>query len=91
MSEKRKFIVNATESYCTFIVRGPLTIDVDDYPQLQDKTDEEILEYVEWNSSDIYKEGNEEDGYSLWDEMMEQDVVREKITGEEVGVNIEKE
>lgn len=91
MSEKRKFIVNATESYCTFIVRGSLTIDVDDYPQLQGKTDEEILEYVEWNSSDIYKEGNEEDGYSLWDEMMEQDIFREKVTGEEVGVNIEKE
>lgn len=90
MSEKRTFKVCATESYCSDIIREEITIDVDDYPQLEGMTDEEILEYVEWNSSDIYKKGDEDNGYSLWDEMMEQDVVREKITGEEVGVIIEK-
>ena len=90
MSEKRTFKVCATESYCSYIIREDITIDVDDYPQLQGMTDEEILEFVEWNASDIYKKG-EEDSWSLWDEMMEQDVRREKITGEEVGVIIEKD
>lgn len=90
MSEKRTFKVCATESYCSYIIREDITIDVDDYPQLQGMTDEEILEFVEWNASDIYKKGNE-DHWSLWDEMVEQDIRRDKITGEEVGVIIEKD
>ncbi len=91
MSEKRTFKVCATEAYCTWIVREDIVIDVDDYPQLKGMTDEEILEFVEYNASDIYKEGQEEDEWTLWDEMMEQDIRREKITGEEVGVIIKKD
>jgi hypothetical protein len=90
MSEKRTFKVCATESYCSYMIREDITIDVDDYPQLQGMTDEEILEFVERNASNIYKKGDE-DSWSLWDEMMEQDIRRDKITGEEVGVIIEKD
>jgi len=90
MSEKRTFKVCATESYCSYMIREDITIDVDDYPQLQGMTDEGILEFVERNASNIYKKGDE-DSWSLWDEMMEQDIRRDKITGEEVGVIIEKD
>jgi hypothetical protein len=90
MSEKRTFKVCATESYCSYIIREDITIDVDDYPQLQGMTDEEILEFVEFNASDMYKEGDE-GSWSLWDEMMEQDIRRDKITGEEFGVIVEKD
>jgi hypothetical protein len=90
MSEKRTFKVCATESYCSYLIREDITIDVDDYPQLQGMTDEEILEFVEFNASDMYKEGDE-GSWSLWDEMMEQDIRRDKITGEEFGVIVEKD
>ena len=90
MSEKRTFKVCATESYCSYMIREDITIDVDDYPQLQGMTDEEILEFVERNASNIYKKGDE-DSWSLWDEMMEQDIRRDKITGEEFGVIVEKD
>jgi len=90
MSEKRTFKVCATESYCSYLIREDITIDVNDYPQLQGMTDEEILEFVEFNASEMYKEGDE-GSWSLWDEMMEQDIRRDKITGEEVGVIIEKD
>lgn len=88
MSEKRTFTVCATESYCSYIIREDITIDVNDYPELEGMTDEEIVEYIEQNSETMYKNGEED--YSLWDEMMEQDVVRDKITGEENGVIVEK-
>ena len=91
MSEKRTFKVSAMESYCTTIYREEITINVDDYPQLEGMTDEEILEFVQFNASDIYKKGDEENGYSLWDEMIEQDIERERIKGEEVDVIIEKD
>ncbi len=90
MSEKRTFKVCATESYCSYLIREDITIDVNDYPQLQGMTDEEILEFVEFNASEMYKEGDE-GSWSLWDEMMEQDIRRDKITGEEFGVIIEKD
>jgi hypothetical protein len=90
MSEKRTFKVCITEAYCSYVIREDIKIDVDDYPQLEGMTDEEILEYVEWNASDIFKKGDE-GSWSLWDEMMEQDIRREKITGEEFGVIVEKD
>jgi hypothetical protein len=53
-------------------------------------TDEEITDYIESNSEEMFKNGDEENG-SLWDEMMEQDIRRDKITGEEFGVIVEKD
>jgi hypothetical protein len=90
MAEKRTFKVCATESYCSYMVREDITINVDDYPVLEGMTDEEITEYIESNSESMFKHGDEENG-SLWDEMMEQDIRRDKITGEEFGVIVEKD
>jgi len=88
MAEKRTFKVCATESYCSYMIREDITINVDDYPELEGMTDEEITEYIESNSESMFKHGDEENG-SLWDEMMEQDIRRDKITGEEFGVIVE--
>lgn len=90
MSEKRTFKVCATESYCSYIIREDITIDVNDYSELEGMTDEEIIDYIESNSESMFKKDDEENGYSLWDEMMEQDIRRDKITGEEFGVIVEK-
>ena len=91
MSEKRTFKVCATESYCSYIIREDITIDVNDYSELEGMTDEEIIDYIESNSESMFKKDDEEKFYSLWDEMMEQDIRRDKITGEEFGVIVEKD
>jgi hypothetical protein len=91
MSEKRTFKVCATESYCSYIIREDITIDVNDYSELEGMTDEEIIDYIESNSESMFKKDDEENVYSLWDEMMEQDIRRDKITGEEFGVIVEKD
>ena len=91
MSEKRTFKVCATESYCSYIIREDITIDVNDYSELEGMTDEEIIDYIESKSERMFKKDDEENVYSLWDEMMEQDIRRDKITGEEFGVIVEKD
>jgi len=47
----------------------------------------EAKDYIKWNASDIFKEGENTDNYySLWDELMDQEIVKNKITGDETEV-----
>jgi pentatricopeptide repeat protein len=89
MAENKTIKVCATESYCSYMIREDITINVDDYSELDGMTDEEITEYIESNSENMFKKDDEDKVYSLWDEMMEQDIRRDKITGEEFGVIVE--
>jgi len=91
MAENKTLKVQATESYCSYMIREAITINVDDYPQLEGMTEDEMIDYIESNSDSMVKKGDEENGFTLWDEIMEQDIVRDKITGEEFGVIAEKD
>lgn len=74
-----------TESYSTWIVREPVEIDTDNYPELEGKTDEEIKEYIRENMWDM-KPTNDEYYESLGEELTQTDIRRDKIYGEETGV-----
>ena len=76
-----------TESYVTYIVREPITIDLDDYPELVGMSNSEILDYLEDNVGDMMAQ---DDDYScLSDELMEKDILKDKITGEEYSYVVE--
>lgn len=77
-----------TESYTTYIVREPITIDLDDYPELEGMTNEEIVDYLEGNSSDM-KPQNSDSYDSLSDELIDRDLIRDKISGEEYSYRVE--
>lgn len=77
----------ATEYFTTYIVRDELTINTEDYPELKGMSEEEAKDYIKWNATDMYKEG--EDGYSLWDELLDQDIVKNKISGDETEVLVD--
>jgi len=77
----------ATEYFTTYIVRDELTINTEDYLELKGMSEEEAKDYIKWNSSDMYKEG--EDSYSLWDELLDQDIVKNKISGDETEVLVD--
>lgn len=82
--------IQATESFYTYIVRDELTINTDDYPQLKGMSDEEAKDYIKWNASDMFKEGEDTDNYySLWDELLDQEIVKNKITGDETEVLVD--
>ena len=82
-----KIKAQATEYFTTYIVRDELTINTEDYPELKGMSEEEAKDYIKFNSSDMYKEG--EDGYSLWDELLDQDIVKNKISGDETEVLVD--
>lgn len=79
--------IQGTESFYTYIVRDEVTINTEDYPQLLGMSEEEVKDYIKWNAADIFKEDEDTDNhYSLWDELMDQEIVKNKITGDETEV-----
>ena len=76
-----------TESYVTYIVREPITIDLDDYPELVGMSNSEILDYLEDNVGDMMAQ--DDDYNCLSDELMEKDILKDKTTGEEYSYVVE--
>jgi len=74
--------VRMVEYYNTMLVKEPVEVNVEDYPELSGMTEEEMQEYISENWSEM-KPKNDEWYDSLWDECNNADTIREKITGEE--------
>lgn len=83
--------VRIKEEYTTYLVREAIEIDADLYPELEGMDEMEIRDYISENGWDMpAPEGYEE--YSSLSEALEaQDIVREKIYGEESVVSVEKQ
>ena len=74
--------VRCVEYYSTMLVREPVTINVEDYPELDGMSEEEMQNYIKENWSDM-KSTNQQWYETLYEECTQSDVIREKITGEE--------
>jgi len=74
--------VRMVEYYNTMVVREAVEINVEDYPELNGMTEEEMQNYISENWNEM-KPTDDEYLESLREECSESDVVREKITGEE--------
>jgi hypothetical protein len=74
--------VRMVEYYNTMVVREAVEINVEDYPELNGMTEEEMQDYISENWNEM-KPTDDEYLESLREECSEGDVVREKITGEE--------
>jgi hypothetical protein len=85
-----KINVYATESYTTWLVREPIEIDTDNYPELGGKTEEEVKEYIRDNYYEM-KPTNEEWFADLGEELNQMDIRRDKIYGEESDVIFDNE
>ncbi len=85
-----KLNVYGTESYVTWMVKEPIEIDTDNYPELEGKTLEEVKDYIRENVWDMKPIDN--DNYeSLGEELQEMDIRRDKIYNEEVDVIFDNE
>ena len=82
--------VFATEYYETSIVREPIELNIEDYPELAGMTAEEIIDYVESNAYDM-KPTNSDYYDSLEEELNSQDIRRDKITNESQEINAQLE
>ena len=84
----KKVKVYQTESYITYVVREPITIDLDEYPELEGMSNEEIVSYLESSLYDM--KSQDVDSYdSLSDELSDKDVIKDKIYGEESSYIVE--
>ena len=83
-----KIKIYQTEEFTTYIVREPITIDLDDYPELEGMTNYQIVDYLEGNSSDMKPEDG--DNYdSLSDELIEMDILKEKTSSDHYSYLVE--
>ena len=90
MSEQTKTIaVFATEYYETSIVREPIELNIEDYPELEGMTAEEAIDYVESNAWEMAATDSDYD--SLAEELNSQDIRRDKITNESQEISAQLE
>ena len=68
-------------------MKEPIEIDLDDYPELEGMTNEEIVGYLEGSSCDM--KAQDEDYDSLSDQLIEQDILKDKIYNEEYSYKVE--
>lgn len=85
----KRIKIYQTESYTTYIVRDAVTIDLDDYPELEGMSNDEIVDYLDGNSCDMKPQ--DEDYDCLSDELIEKDIIKEKISGENYSYKVEDE
>jgi hypothetical protein len=81
-----KINVYGTESFTTFVVREPVEVETDNYPELVGMTEEEAKEYIRKNASEMKPSEGQDWFDSLFDECRQSDVRREKINedGDEI-------
>jgi hypothetical protein len=72
-----KINVYGTESFCTWVIREPVEIDTDNYPELEGMSENEVKEYIRENASEMAPTSDWAE--SLMDECLQSDVRREKI------------
>ncbi len=77
MSEKRIFEVGYMEYPQTTLIYRSVKVDISNYPELEGKTDEEIISHIKENAYEM--ESMEEFYDSLGEELADQDIIREKI------------
>lgn len=85
----KRIKIYQTESYTTYIVRDAVTIDLDDYPELEGMSNDEIVDYLDGNSCDMKPQ--DEDYDCLSDELIEKYIIKEKISEENYSYKVEDE
>jgi hypothetical protein len=77
-----KLKIQISEGFHTWIVKNPIEIDTDNYPVLSGMSQDEVLDYLRENNSDIpfYDGDDTSDEWTLHDELMSQEneLVKEK-------------
>ena len=81
--------IRMTESYLTYIVRDSIVIDTQNYPELDGMNEEDIKDYIKANAYDMKSPEGWDYCDNLYDALMEQDIIRDKISNEEEEVEFD--
>jgi hypothetical protein len=83
--------VRIKEEYTTYLVREAIEIDADLYPELEGMDEMEARDYISENGWDMPAPEGYEEYSSLSEALESQDIVREKIYGEESVISVERQ
>jgi hypothetical protein len=86
----KKIKVGMIESHCRAVWYEPITIIVSDYPELDGMTEEEMKDYIKENFWDMKPTEEESWSETLYDELIEGDITKDKIYDEEREVFFEE-
>ena len=82
METPKTITFGISEHYSSRTYRKPITINISDYPELDGKTEDEIIDYIRENNETMKPSVESEYLASLWDQLMEQHIIEEKINDE---------
>ena len=69
-----KIKIQIQEGFHTTIWKKPIEIETDDYPELEGMTEQDVIEYLDYNAANVAFESNgDPDEWSIYDELMNQD------------------
>lgn len=82
-----KLKIQLIEGFDVTIWRNPIVIETDDFPELKDKSQDEVMEYLNRHSGHMAAvPGEDSDDWSLYDELINQDKELEKEKNNEVSI-----
>jgi hypothetical protein len=86
---EKTITVRICEEQTLWVVKDSIDIDLNEYPELKDLSDEDAQKYIEDNRWDMKAPSSCSWADSLGDALDQQDVIREKDTGTETYVEFE--
>jgi hypothetical protein len=78
-----------TESWSTYICRDVIEIDTENYPEFDGMSKEQIMDCIRDNSYDLPPSVDNIPYDSLRDQLYDCDIIKEKITNEEIYIEFE--
>lgn len=81
-----------SEGFDTWILRKSIEIDTNDYSELSNKNELEVLEYLRENSSfmPFCENGIRDENFSLFDALLEQEEIKNSEKNYSTDIHIEK-
>ena len=88
-----KLKIQLSEGYHTWILKKSIEIDTENYPELQGMEKEQVLEYLKENSDNMdFNDGEKTyDGWSLHDELVDQEPFFNKEKNHATDIHFEEE
>lgn len=84
--------IQLVEAYHTQNIKASIEFDPSQFKELDGMTEDEIVKYIELNSSDMYlTEEDRENDWSLYDTLMDQDDMITKEKNYETFIYIDKD
>ena len=89
VEQVKTITVRMCEAQSLWVVRDSIELEISEYPELEGKSLEEIKEYIEENWYEMKAPSSIDYVDTLSEALEQQDIVREKDTGNDISIRFE--